>query len=327
MVVRGDIRNLCLCAALLFMGAAAKAQISERGSARLQGEVTPAAQATGLTVELYDSRNHTIIDRTSTGLGGRFDFFNVPVGDFTVRLTDTSGTIVAQDLVRVSDFGNYVTVRLPEQRVERPPTGTVSLAQLRHKVPKEARKQFEKAAKATQKGRTDEAIVLLQKALEIDPDYMEAHVNLAARLMHKGQVDAAVPHLEQAIKLDPASAPAYLNLGIAFLYQGKVKDAERAAREAAKLDPVNPNNRYVLGLALATEEQDEEALRLLRSVEHQIPRARVAVARILAQQGNTSEAAEELRTYLNTAGKIQNRDQIESMLTTLDSARQGGTHD
>ncbi len=319
MVVRAYIRDLCLCAGLLGMGVTAGAQIVERGHARLEGEITPAAQASGLTVELYDIRNHTIIDRTSAGLGGRFDFSDLPEGDFTVRLTDGSGNVITQNFVRVNSFANFVTMRLPERNIERPPTGTVSLAQLQHKVPKQARKLFEKAAKATKKGDNDEAIRCLKEALEIDPEYMEAHVNLAARLMHKNQVDEAVPHLERAIELDPAAAPAYLNLGIAYMYQGKAGDAERAAREAVKLDPVTPTNRYVLGVALAALNQDEEAMRFLRAVENEVPRARITIAQIHAQRGNVSDAADELRKYLAVAGNADNRAEVESMLTTLDS--------
>ncbi len=320
-----QIGDLCLCGAFLgFVGLAA-AQLQHTGTARLEGEITPSAQASGLVVELYESGNHTLIDRIDLNISGRFDFTNLNTGDFNIRLTDRMGNLITEDFVRVRDAGNFVTLRIPVQTVsngEKGAPGTVSLSQLSHKVPKEARKEFERACKAKDKGRPEESVAHLEKALEIDPDYMEAHVNLAAALLRKGQVGDAVPHLERAIELDAAAAPAYLNLGIAYLNQGRNEDAARAARQACKLDPTNPNPRYILALALKELNQDDEALRLLESVQTEIPRARVSAARILAQRGQVSDAADELRQYLVTVDDAHERAQVQTWLMRLNAAAQ-----
>jgi tetratricopeptide (TPR) repeat protein len=316
MMQRG-IGYLCLCAAFLGMSAAAQAQ-PRMGHARLEGEVTPAGQGSGLTVELYDPSNNLLIERAFITHSGRFDFMNLSAGDFGIRLTDQTGNVITQEYIRVGDAGNFVTLRLPVQTVAaKAPPGTVSLSQLSHKVPKEARKQFEKSLKAKKKGRVDESIACLEKALEIDPDYMEAHVNLAAALLRKGQTSEAMLHLERAIELDPASGPAFLNLAIAYLEQGRPEDAERAARQAYKLDPTNPKPRYILALALKELKQEDEALRLLSTVEDEIPRARVSAARILAERGQNADAADELRQYLVTVQNEQERARVERWLARL----------
>lgn len=316
-MMRRDVGNLCLCAAFLGLAVVARAQLG-MGHARLEGEITPAGQAPGLTVELYDTRNNAFIDRVYISSGGRFDFVNLPAGEFNLRLTDRTGNVITQEFIRVRDSGNFVTLRLPVQTVStNAPAGAVSLSQLSHKVPKEARKQFEKSLKAKEKGNAEESIACLEKALDIDPDYMEAHVNLAAALMRSGKIDKAVPHLERAIELDPASGPAFLNLGIAYLNQGRPEDAERAARQAYRLDPTNPKPRYILALALKELKKDDEALRLLNSVEDEIPRARVSVARILAERGQAADAADELRRYLVTVQNEQERARVELWLARL----------
>jgi len=316
------IGKLCLCGAFLGIAAIAAPQLQHTGTARLEGEITPSAQASGLIVELYDSGTHTLVDRIDLTLSGRFDFNNLNAGDFNIRLTDRVGNVIAEDFIRVRDAGNFVTLRIPVQTVSttQGSPGTVSLSQLSHKVPKEALKEFEKACKAKDKGQPEQSIAHLEKALEIDPDYMEAHVNLAAAMLRKGQVSQAVPHLERAIELDPAAAPAYLNLGIAYLNQGRNEDAARAARQACKLDPTNPNPRYILALALKELKQDDEALRLLESVQSEIPRARVSAARILAQRGRVSDAADELRQYLVTVDDAQERAQVQTWLLRLNAA-------
>ena len=54
------------------------------------------------------------------------------------------------------------------------------------------------------RGQVDEAIAHYRKALEINPDYVEAHYNLGNALAGRGQVDEAIAHFQKA--LDLASA-------------------------------------------------------------------------------------------------------------------------
>jgi tetratricopeptide (TPR) repeat protein len=52
-----------------------------------------------------------------------------------------------------------------------------------------------------------EAIGLLQKAVEIEPDLYSAHAELGQNLLRENKVDEARPHLELAYRGDPYSAP------------------------------------------------------------------------------------------------------------------------
>jgi tetratricopeptide (TPR) repeat protein len=52
-----------------------------------------------------------------------------------------------------------------------------------------------------------EAIGLLQKAVEIEPDLYTAHAELGANLLRENKIDEARPHLELAYRGDPFSAP------------------------------------------------------------------------------------------------------------------------
>jgi hypothetical protein len=47
---------------------------------------------------------------------------------------------------------------------------TISLAELRHKPAKRARRAFAEATKASQSGNHDHAILALKRSLKIDPD-------------------------------------------------------------------------------------------------------------------------------------------------------------
>jgi tetratricopeptide (TPR) repeat protein len=52
-----------------------------------------------------------------------------------------------------------------------------------------------------------EAIALLKKAVEVEPDLYTAHAELGANLLRENKIDEARPHLEIAYRGDPFSAP------------------------------------------------------------------------------------------------------------------------
>ena len=69
-------------------------------------------------------------------------------------------------------------------------------------------------------GRHDEAEECLRKALEVDPDYDEAHYNLGYNYKKEGKFALAEKHLRRAIEIDPKYAQAYAELG-ALLLRGE----------------------------------------------------------------------------------------------------------
>ena len=52
-----------------------------------------------------------------------------------------------------------------------------------------------------------------KKALEIKPDYAEAHDNLGMALAGRGQVDEAIAHYQKALEIKPDYVEAHNNLG------------------------------------------------------------------------------------------------------------------
>ena len=66
-------------------------------------------------------------------------------------------------------------------------------------------------------GRREEARRLFRQAIEIDPDYAEAHGNLGNTLAEAGQFDQAIRHYHAALRLKPDLAEARRNLARALL--------------------------------------------------------------------------------------------------------------
>jgi tetratricopeptide (TPR) repeat protein len=255
--------------------------------------------------------------RTDVGVQGTFSFMGVPLGQYSLIVTDIYGNVVHREFVEVQRAMGPISIRLRETRKEPVNGGTISLRRLQHKVPKAARKLFEKAEKAAEKGDAAASISLLQQAVEKDPEYMEAWVNLGARQLKTNDPASALKAFEKAIALDEGMSLPYSNSATALLMLGKPAEAEAAARKAIERDPLNVRARYMLGIALVQQAKDiPEALENLERACEQFPAARIVLAQVLSRQGNTEQAKGELEAYL-ASDRVENREQIEKWLNSL----------
>ena len=121
------------------------------------------------------------------------------------------------------------------RRPLQPATGTsVSVAQLKHKVPKEAQKAFTRAQGLSRAGNHEEAARELEKATARDPEYAVAHSDLGVEYAQLGRFEEAEKELKRAIALDPA-ASAYYNLSLVYFQTGDATAAEASVRTALAL--------------------------------------------------------------------------------------------
>jgi tetratricopeptide (TPR) repeat protein len=93
------------------------------------------------------------------------------------------------------------------------------------------------------RGHFDDAIVHQTRALRIQPDFVDAHVDLALSLLRQGRASEAVAQDREAIGLNPTFALAHCNLGLALIRTGETDEAIRELNEALRLDPDNREAR------------------------------------------------------------------------------------
>ncbi len=81
------------------------------------------------------------------------------------------------------------------------------------------------------------AEILIRKAIELNPNYAEAHSNLGSILKDLGNLQDAELSTRKAIELKPDFANAHCNLGNILSDLGNLQDAEISQRKAIDLKP------------------------------------------------------------------------------------------
>lgn len=97
-------------------------------------------------------------------------------------------------------------------------------------------------------GKLKEAELSLHKAIELNPNFPEAHSNLGSILNDLGKSQEAEISYRKAIELNPNLADAHSNLGVILIYIGKLKEAEILTRKAIEIEPKSAKFQFNLGV-------------------------------------------------------------------------------
>ena len=109
-------------------------------------------------------------------------------------------------------------------------------------------------------GKEKEAVAHYEKALEINPRYVDAHSNLGILLVKQGKSQEAMPHFIEVLRLKPDEVEAHNHLGIILSKQGKSQEAVAHFSEAIRINP-NYEEAYLnLGIALVQQGRNQEAI-------------------------------------------------------------------
>ncbi|MHC4214200.1 MAG: tetratricopeptide repeat protein [Planctomycetota bacterium] len=136
------------------------------------------------------------------------------------------------------------------------------------------------------------ALELYNKALTINPSYVKAINNLGYLYKSQGDLNQAAKFYRQATETDPKFAKAHYNLGVVMGMLGSWNQAIISYRKALELEPRNANFHNSLGEALASTGSGE-AMSYFHSAVAIDPDHHVAHHNLgleLASQGNLDKA-------------------------------------
>lgn len=106
----------------------------------------------------------------------------------------------------------------------------------------------------------DKAAASYKKAIEIDPDYLEAHANYAGMLLDIGDVDEAIRQINIVLTRQPDHAVALTMLAQADRFKALYPQSIDAARKAIQLSPKNAEPHLWLADSLRLSSKPADAI-------------------------------------------------------------------
>jgi tetratricopeptide (TPR) repeat protein len=91
-------------------------------------------------------------------------------------------------------------------------------------------------------------------------EQIEQHTRMAQQYLHEQRPDLAIPELQKVTELDPQNVDARINLGVLLFFRGDYRGAAPQLRAALEIKPDLWKQRALLGLAEA-QLQDKDASR------------------------------------------------------------------
>ncbi|MCB4805516.1 putative TPR repeat methyltransferase [Methylobacterium brachiatum] len=111
-----------------------------------------------------------------------------------------------------------------------------------------------------QTNRPREAVRLIRRSIEIEPEDPSAHINLGNVFFELDRPDLAIEAYGTAITIEPGEIDARNNLGVALRVLRRPEEAEAVYREAIALDRGHRDIWNNLGRLLASQGRIEEAI-------------------------------------------------------------------
>src|SRR5215218_1705013 len=135
----------------------------------------------------------------------------------------------------------------------------------------DAQALYEQGLAAYKANRDEEAVEKLKQAVELAPDFAEAHYRLGLAYNATKQreeadkaFEGAVKAFEKVTKREPKNSDAFYFLGLSYEQLGKYDEAVKALKEAVKNSPEENDDKYFeLASAHFHIAQYDEAVRAL----------------------------------------------------------------
>jgi tetratricopeptide (TPR) repeat protein len=246
------------------------------------------------------------VDDCQTQPGGKCRFIPPTTGSYIVRVKepDYKQAFARVDLISTpKGYASLTLTPIPGAAPAKPPKDaagpSVSAADLA--VPDNARKEFDAAQKALEAKDMDGGIAHLKKAIELYPNFPQAHATMGAAYLEQKKFKEAQEALEKATQLDPKAAGAYIELGATLNQLKDYPGAVAALTKGLGLNPDVPAGDYELAKAYMAQQQWQNAepyLRKTLAAQPDMAGAHVMLGNVLLKKGDGPGALAEFQTYL-----------------------------
>lgn len=300
-------------------------ETSGSGSCEVWGQIVGSARLLqeGMDIELLDrgvsKKKNAVKQRVHVLANGNFGFRAVPSGDYQFRVLDNAGDIVLDQVKSITGSSGFVLLIVRDPKSQFVSRDTVSLFALQHKTPKRAWDAFRAAQKARAAGDAQSAIEHLQAALVLDPQFPEAHSDLAAIEAGVGRVDEALDHARSAFRLNPQLPEAGCNFALLLMAGNHYQEAESVARQLLAGQTYLSLLHGVLAISLIEQKKNiDEGLEHLGAATAEYPFFRLLGARALVEIKRPDLALIQVKKYLQTSAHDCERPELEAWVASVE---------
>ncbi len=311
----------------------------------LQGRaITPSGLQPNNPVRVKLTFNGRAIHETFTDLSGRFSFPGLGRGTYQLTAEGDGVTFETTSVyAEISAFGSApqsFTQDIQLRPIRNKPASQAGVINaFTQAVPEAARQALEVGLKLAEDGKTKAAVENMRKAIQIFPDYFDAHLQLGNTFLKTEQFSDAIAELDRAREINPNDERAYQSFGLLLMKQKNYPVAVAVFGEAARLNPSNPMNAVMRATALihqaasVSEGSGEDRSLLLSRAELALSQAStlsqdklkpdsVTLALFYEMKGEPERAAGELESYLRKSPQAKNAPAIQQEIKRLrDKAR------
>jgi len=306
-----------------------------QGANVLEGKViTPSGTQPTHPVRVKITMNGRPIYETFTDLSGRFSFPGLSRG--TYQLTAEGDgltfetTTVAADIPAFGTGAQGFTQDIQLRPITHKPNAQPGVVNaFSQNVPPAAKQALDAGIKLAEQGNTEAAIENMRKAIQVFPQYFDAHLQLGNVLLKIDQLQESIAELDKAREINPNDERAYQSFGLLLMKQRNYAVAVAIFAEAARLNPENPLNAVMRATALIHQAAGSEAERstLLSRAEIALNQAStlsenkvkpdaMTMAMFYEMKGEPERAAAELEAYLKKT-PLKNPAPIQSEIKRL----------
>ena len=315
--------------------------ISAQGGSVLEGKVvTPSGTQPNSPVRVKLTFNGRPIHETFTDLSGRFTFPGLKSG--TYQLTAEGDgltfetTAVTADIPAFGGSGQGFTQDIQLRPIShKPNTGPGVVNAFSQNVPAAAKQALDAGLKSAGEGNAPAAIENMRKAIQIFPNYFDAHLQLGNIFIKTDQLQDAIAELDKAREINPNDERAYQSFGLLLMKQRNYAVAVAIFAEAARLNPENPMNAVMRATALihqAATSEDERSALLSRAEIALSQAANLSVNKLKPDtmtmalfyelKGDPERAAAELEAHIKKNPQLKDSTALQNEIKRLrDKAR------
>lgn len=152
------------------------------------------------------------------------------------------------------------------------------------------------------KGDADKAQIHFRKAVELKPDYIDPHMQIAVYYNSQRQFNRSLEHYMVVEKINPLFIPALMNIAVIFDREERLDQAEIYYRKVLEIDPQHiaaaNNLSFILSEKPGTLEEAFRLAKIARNKRPKDPNVLDTMGWVFYQKGNFLSARSELEESL-----------------------------